>query len=606
MFYCIYSGSQKGFLEWKEHVDVHSCWLHKDIEYLYFDFKQHITALAMIGNSNKQMFTMQDSEKEIRLTLSNSWNPEWKGQRPNGVEIRLSKNERYVTIQVPFSTPEQVYYYETNQTLYASNDQRLLARFAKSKLNDISIFHYLETGCLPSNLSVYEEVYRIPPMHKLVYSGVEKSVRYCGEKRGRDESNYFSASKQIDQRLEEILGTIPGGSKVFFSGGVDSALIAAKLKEHGRSDVTLENYSFGDDDQEAKFAKRVADYIGLPFHQMMFDEHKLTDVLENIGKDYSFPYSDQGTLQSRLMISQSLTRSPFSVAIDGTGADQLFTKHQDVKNWEKVYRLPPSIRKLASPVYEWMKVFESDPNIGTPLRAFKKSTDAPMYYAMIMMNNCLDGVAFHMSKSARHKLLESFYIRSVQELEGLSENEQIAALRVSLRSGALSGAKIHDPLHVNGTQTLYPFLDTEMVKIGSRVPIEEKFKDGEQKYVLKKMLARYLPESYIYRPKNVFLPPIKKVMSNPNVVEWIESEILDNKNPMLSYVDVSMVTSLFQKAKEGKVLSFDIYNFLWSFMMISRWVAQVNQAISIKNKSSMTMKIRGEENHATAAASRLS
>ncbi|MGV2623079.1 UNVERIFIED_CONTAM: asparagine synthase C-terminal domain-containing protein [Halobacillus marinus] len=604
MFYCLYSGSRVGLADWKGKMEDHRFWLEQDIEYMYFDHRHSVTALAVIGKRRDRMFPMEDTGTELLWRVSNTWSPESDGRPYKEGTIRLQKGRRHVSIEVPLSTPEQSCYFSDGHGFYCSNDQRLLARFTNGKLNEAAIYHYFETGSLPADQGVYEGVKRIPPLHKLVFSDDELSIAPLQESWDTEIYDSFHAGEQVDRRLEELLD-IPGGSSVFFSGGVDSALIAAKLKENGREDVTLENYSFGADDQEAAFAEKVADAIGMPFHQMTFDESRLTDVLGNLGKDYTFPYVDQATLQSRLMVADRLSGSPFPLAVDGTGADYLFTTHQDVHSWKKVYKVPRPLREWARQGYEWMKVSDGDPKIGTPLRAFKKSVSGPMFYAMIMMTNSLDGVGFPIRKSVRYDLLESFYKHSIPLVEGLPENEQLATLRVILRASGLSAPKIHDPLHINGVQTLYPFLDREMIGIGARVPKEEKCRQGEQKYILKSMLARYLPESFIYRPKNVFLPPFQKVMRNPEVGKWIEREVLAPSNPLLAYVDVPFVTSLFRKAEAGKTLSFDIYNFLWGFMVISRWVEQVNESLSAGNDSVSFREIRGERHHATAAASRL-
>lgn len=53
-----------------------------------------------------------------------------------------------------------------------------------------------------------------------------------------------------------------------------------------------------------------------------------------------------------------------------------------------------------------------------------------------------------------------------------------------------------------------PLLDHRIAEFMAQVPIELKYKDGDKKYLIKKVLARYLPESMIERPKKGFGIPM--------------------------------------------------------------------------------------------------
>ena len=48
---------------------------------------------------------------------------------------------------------------------------------------------------------------------------------------------------------------------LFFSGGVDSSLLAARAAALGRTDIQLLNYAFGQHDPEAAHAQRVAAHL---------------------------------------------------------------------------------------------------------------------------------------------------------------------------------------------------------------------------------------------------------------------------------------------------------------------------------------------------------
>ena len=55
-----------------------------------------------------------------------------------------------------------------------------------------------------------------------------------------------------------------------------------------------------------------------------------------------------------------------------------------------------------------------------------------------------------------------------------------------------------------------PLLDMEVVRLAWRLPQHLKYHDGEHKRILKHLLARYLPEPLVYRPKRGFGPPMAR------------------------------------------------------------------------------------------------
>ena len=66
---------------------------------------------------------------------------------------------------------------------------------------------------------------------------------------------------------------------LFFSGGVDSGLLAARLARLGRTDVTLAAYSFSPRDSETRLATAMADHLGFSCLTVAHDPRSLEQVL---------------------------------------------------------------------------------------------------------------------------------------------------------------------------------------------------------------------------------------------------------------------------------------------------------------------------------------
>ncbi|TGS21994.1 asparagine synthetase B, partial [Mesorhizobium sp. M2D.F.Ca.ET.185.01.1.1] len=85
---------------------------------------------------------------------------------------------------------------------------------------------------------------------------------------------------------------------------------------------------------------------------------------------------------------------------------------------------------------------------------------------------------------------------------------QLLDFRMDLAEGIL--AKVDRAGMAAGVETRAPLLDMEVVRLAWRLPQHLKYHDGEHKRILKHLLARYLPEPLVYRPKRGFGPPMAR------------------------------------------------------------------------------------------------
>ena len=58
-------------------------------------------------------------------------------------------------------------------------------------------------------------------------------------------------------------------------------------------------------------------------------------------------------------------------------------------------------------------------------------------------------------------------------------------------------------------ETRAPFLDKNVIEMAWKIPTKMKVNNGQGKVILKKLLCKYLPKEYIYRPKQGFGVPIQ-------------------------------------------------------------------------------------------------
>jgi asparagine synthase (glutamine-hydrolysing) len=108
-----------------------------------------------------------------------------------------------------------------------------------------------------------------------------------------------------------------------------------------------------------------------------------------------------------------------------------------------------------------------------------------------------------------------------------------------------------------------PLLDQELIEWGMRLPLKWKLRGGQNKYLLRQLAYRYIPQKILDRPKQGFEVPIDRWLRGP-LKEWalerIESRELYQESPL----DQSRVRKLFDLHISGQR---NVHPLLWASLM---------------------------------------
>jgi asparagine synthase (glutamine-hydrolysing) len=112
-----------------------------------------------------------------------------------------------------------------------------------------------------------------------------------------------------------------------------------------------------------------------------------------------------------------------------------------------------------------------------------------------------------------------------------------------------------------------PFLDHRIVEWTSQLPVEFKYKNGVSKYLLRKVLYKYIPKELVERPKQGFGVPI---------YEWFKGEL---KGLYKEYLNVERIKKegLFNHLEVKRPLEDFLsdrgvnHNKLWLLFVFEMW-----------------------------------
>lgn len=195
------------------------------------------------------------------------------------------------------------YHSSNNNTLCISDDINYIRN--KYRINTIDFeaqLHFLAIGFTPASKTLFKNINQVRPGEAVFLKNntIEKTQanRWAIAKQEFVKEPFKELKRQASLKINkafeihfELIKNMP--VLLPLSGGFDSRLIAAKLKEHGFKDVLC--FTFGRKTKEVEISRKVAQKLGYPWHYVEYNEQ----LLKNFNAPPYFPefteYAARGT-----------------------------------------------------------------------------------------------------------------------------------------------------------------------------------------------------------------------------------------------------------------------------------------------------------------------
>ncbi len=444
-----------------------------------------------------------------------------------------------------------LYYAHRGKTVVFGSEIRTLMNYpdVATRIDHQAVLHLMQFGYISPPRSVFEDVSAVLPGTYLQFDqdGKLAEQRYWDITehylRGieLERSGYFHthSERDIEEELEELMARgfayrmvadVPVG--LFLSGGIDSSTVAAVLAKKKNIDLRTFTIGFAEKEfNEAIAAKETARALGTEHHELYLDQKTVLDAVEDMPSIYDEPFGDNSGIPTFLV--SRMAREHVKVALSADGADELFAGYSrySVANRYQSYidRAPGVIGHLS----KWMldiappRLIESAysaVSIGGKRRsAFKDkilkvkrmvagNNRAQTYEGAVsdwhgdVLDNLLPGT----KRSGNPEIARSFstlkdadFMTQMMCLDFKKYMVDDILVKVDRASMAVS------------LEAREPFLDHDLVEYVAALPTRFKYRNGDSKYLLKKVLFKYLPEAMFRRPKQGFAAPVGAWLRGP-------------------------------------------------------------------------------------------
>lgn len=463
---------------------------------------------------------------------------------------------------------------------FASEIQALLAIGVARTVDETAVAQYLSLGYVPPPRTGFAAIQSLRPATFLTFSGgrVHEGRSYwrlsfepkadIGEPEALDRLRTV-----LDEAVRiRLMSDVPLGA--FLSGGLDSSTVVAFMAANAQ---TVRTFAIGfpeSDFNELKYAKLVAERFSTQ-HQEFIVEPRALDVLPMLVRHLGNPFADSSIVPTYYVAK--VARQHVTVALNGDGGDELFAGYDRYRLARLGYaldRIPRpvllSIGKLTSflPRASWTPRFlRRARRAGAVISA---PSDA-RYLALVGYFTARDG-PFGESVESNARPLDLF-AEAIGEGEPANDLDRVLAIdyRTYLPGDLL--VKMDIATMAASLEGRSPLLDHELIEFVSHLPAHMKFRSGQSKYLLRKLMKGILPEEILARSKMGFGIPVGRWMRGP-LRPLVEDALL--AMPERPGVDRSIVQLLVHEHLSGRA---DHTPRLWALLMLELWFRYVVEEI---------------------------
>jgi asparagine synthase (glutamine-hydrolysing) len=489
-----------------------------------------------------------------------------------------------------------LYYHFKDGTLLFASELKAIMKFRSfdRSIDSDALPLFLHYQYVPAPKTIFENTYKLLPGHYMVYDGQSLETKtFWSVPEGPTESDQSHLiERESLEKLEGLLtqavsdrliSDVPLGA--LLSGGIDSSIAVALMQKV--SNAPVRTFSIGFNEavyNEAPWAFKVATHLGTDHTELYVTPREAMEVIPKLSEVYDEPFADSSAIPTFLVCQ--MARSQVTVALSGDGGDEQFAGY--VRYWT-TQSMVAGFQRLFRPARKILAVL-----LGTiplswvekcylPLRRFLpqrfRVTNFPdkwqklihsMSQAQILdlyrMTICL------WSEDELHRMMgrrlpESQYEEIFRQTEGWPLLSRLMRVDQGTYLPDAMLTKVDRASMAVGLEVRVPLLDHRIVEYTSRLPDSLKYRNGTSKYLLKKLLGRYVPTNLFERPKMGFGIPID---------QWFRQDL---KNLLMDYLSPARLKKegLFDEAFVEKKIKEHLsgqanhqYR-LWSLLMWEMW-----------------------------------
>ena len=469
-------------------------------------------------------------------------------------------------------------------------------------LDEDAVADYLRYLYVPGPRTIYRRVAKLPPGHTLTIadarSPLPASVPYWEIEEvaargladpfvGTDEEAIDETHRLLSQAVEQrLFADVPLGA--FLSGGIDSSAVVAQMQALSRVPVKTFSIAFdAPEHNEAPHAAAIARYLGTDHTETLVTGSDALDLVPRLADMFDEPFGDTSQIPAYLVCATA--RKSVTVALSGDGGDEVFGGYNRYTYGERVFErvrtVPRAARQLLArsigsiPATSWDRAHRAvspllpsrmrQRLVGEKLHKIGRLMDAQstaeMYRSLLSawqhpgllvvggrehagaVERVMDGALGGMALGTVERMMLA------DQLTYLVEDSLVKVDRVSMATSL---------------EVRVPLLDHRLVEFSWRLPAHMKVRNGEGKWILRRVLDRMVPRELIERPKMGFSVPLAQWLRGP-LRPWAEELLAPGRLEQDGLLRAAPVRRAWSDVLAGRDAAAPLG--IWAVLMLQAW-----------------------------------
>lgn len=553
------------------------------------------------------------SDTEVMLAALAEWGIELALQRMNGMFAfgLWDRETRSLTLARDRAGKKPLYYGWCGDVFLFGSELKALRTHQNfdHEIDRDALGLFVKYSRIPAPYCIYKRIRKLPAGSYLTFtthgsSIISAPVAYWSAQQvaERGEREPFSGtSEEATEALDSLLRETVSRRMVadvdlgaLLSGGVDSSTIVALMQSTSTTRVKTFSIGFHEPKyNEAEHAKAIARHLGTDHTELYMTPKDSLDVIPKLPTIYDEPFADPSQIPTYLV--SRLARGSVKVALSGDGGDELFAGYKHYQrcqtHWEQMKQFPVWLRQDAATAMSALG------RLSWHLPGARPSAGPGQGASLKRIGAKLEKIAKRLAAESPQDLLARHHARCQNATEFVVGAVPVPTVLTDSCRWANVSEPIQAMLHLDlvdyladdilvkvdrasmavGLEVRCPLLDYRVIEFAWSLPLSMRISRGTGKWILREVLARYVPRDLTDRVKMGFNVPIADWLRRP-LRDWVETLLDERRIREQGFLHPEPVRQIWQQHISG----FQNYDYLlWNLLMFQAW----NDAITLGRHS---------------------
>jgi len=439
------------------------------------------------------------------------------------------KKQRYFCSRDRYGKKPFYYYEKENKFIFSSMIKPIIKILGFTpKLNKVALSQYLQYFVPLTPNTFYTDIKKLDAGSYLLYENNKTTIKkYYKIKTYKKITDEKTALKSIEDILynsveQRLKSDVEVGS--LLSGGIDSSLISTIYSQISNHPINTFSVGYTTDKKysELPYANLVARHIKSNHTPIEISQKDFIGSLEEVFENLEEPHADPAAIPL-FLLTKEINKQKIKTVLSGEGSDELFLGYDNYAKFLKYYEFEKSLDQ------------KQNDFLNDIISSLGGNKEAEYLRRVVKKENLYNSFGEIFTSAQRKKLLQKVATFK-NETPKKDPVDWMSYIDTKIWLGEALLSKVDKMSMANSVETRNPFLDYRLVN--TAFSIDSLLKTGDtNKYLLKKVAQKYIPDEIIHRQKKGFNSPFN---------EWLFREFKEKLK--LDIYKVNKETNLFNES----------------------------------------------------------